>query len=158
MFSSEATEGQYLLAPGIFHQLFALLLVPQMLEGRCTSLVALVRFLACLVQSQLLKGVTTCHVLMNYMLAGFLARYCYEGVWTRDLWISVLIGSSRRNGISRPNYYFTTCSSLVRAQLHSLVAKVQFPASLVQSYPLQGETWSCCFHLFMNYILIIYRR
>ena len=30
------------------------------------------------------------------MLAGFLARDCYEGVQTCDLWVSVLIGSYRR--------------------------------------------------------------
>ena len=61
----------------------------------------------------------TYHIFMNYMLVGFVARYCCEGVWTCNPWVSVL--SKAREGESvwgTPELLGQLCltySSVVRA-------------------------------------------
>jgi hypothetical protein len=84
-------------------QLIALLLVAQRSERWCTSLLAqgLIPGMPCL-ESAITRGKTqmmllplikfswtTC--LCPNLLAGFMARDCYEGIQTCDLWVSVLI-------------------------------------------------------------------
>ena len=79
------------------------------------------------------------------LLAGFLARDCYEGIRTWDLWVSVLIESYRRAMVGgTPEFPGQLIASLLVAQwlgrwCTSLVAQVRFLACLVQSQLLQGE-------------------
>ena len=66
--------------PEFLGQLIALLLVDQLQGGNPIMLLPSTLF--------------PCSIyLCNILLAGFLARDCYEGVLTCDLWVSVLIGS-----------------------------------------------------------------
>jgi hypothetical protein len=87
------------------------------------------------------------------LLAGFLARDCYEGIRTCDLWVSVLIWTYRRAIVGgTPEFPGQLIASLLVAQwlghwCTRLVANVRFLVCVVQSQLLQGETWSCCCHI-----------
>ena len=70
-----------------------------------------------------------CLIFVNYilctnLLAGFLAKDCYEGIWTWDLWVSVLIESYRRAMVWGTMEFpgqlicLTSCSPVVRALVY----------------------------------------
>jgi hypothetical protein len=87
------------------------------------------------------------YILCTNLLAGFLARDCYEGIRTWDLWVSVLIESYRRAMVGgTPEFPGQLIASLLVAQWSkrwctSLVAQGSIPGMSRSESPItRGKT------------------
>ena len=104
------------------------------------------------------------YILCINLLAGFLARDCYEGIRTWDLWVQcsdrkLQKGNSwRYPGISGPTCCLTSCSPVVRVLVYQPSGPGLIPGmSRSESAIIRGKTqmmllppikflWTACFH------------